>query len=266
MRVGFVSVGSALLIAFSSTRAQKLQGIVVDSARRGIGGVSLTLTDASSRQIAHDLTSDSGQFTLNVSKPGPYGLRAQRIGFAPVETTVVLGDRQETIRLVLFALPTTLDTVLTKARRDVGMEEFEERRRMGIGHFYTREDIAKFDQQRTSSLLTTTSGMQVLPGAGGQAWVASSRGRQSLRGGNASVSPEDIKSGARPGLCYAAVYLDNMLVYSPGRLGGTPLFDVNSIHPASIEAIEYYSGASQIPTKFMGLNKNCGVLIIHTRR
>jgi hypothetical protein len=65
-------------------------------------------------------------------------------------------------------------------------------------------------------------------------------------------------------MCYATVYLDNAMVYSPKM--SASLFDVNSISPSSIEAIEYYSGPGQIPQKYMRLDTACGVIVIHTRR
>jgi hypothetical protein len=45
-----------------------------------------------------------------------------------------------------------------------------------------------------------------------------------------------------------------------------PLFDINSISPSQIEAIEYYSGSADTPAKYSGLNSTCGVVVIHTRR
>jgi hypothetical protein len=45
-----------------------------------------------------------------------------------------------------------------------------------------------------------------------------------------------------------------------------PLFDINSIPVAQIEAIEYYASAAETPTKYSALNSQCGVLVIHTLR
>ena len=63
--------------------------------------------------------------------------------------------------------------------------------------------------------------------------------------------------------CYAQVWLDNRLVNS-----GLPTepFDVNSIAPDQIEAVEWYASAAQTPSRYAKLNSSCGVLVIHTRR
>ena len=70
--------------------------------------------------------------------------------------------------------------------------------------------------------------------------------------------------------CYALVYLDNQLVFGGRKTGNPPrlepLFDVNSISVASIEAIEYYASAAQTPPKYATRNSDCGVLVIHTLR
>jgi hypothetical protein len=44
------------------------------------------------------------------------------------------------------------------------------------------------------------------------------------------------------------------------------LFDVNSLQPDQIEAVEYYAGPSQTPMEYSTLNAVCGVLVIWTRR
>jgi hypothetical protein len=162
---------------------------------------------------------------------------------------------------------------------DWGMEDFERNRKMGLGHFFTRADIAKFDAMHTSDVLEQTVGLTVMHGNGNQGWIQGKGRSASMRGGVVQVNREDAFAGA-PNGCYATVYLDNARVYSRTTGVGsikqergvwinenaTPLFDANSIPPSQIEAIEFYSGAGQIPSKYMGLNTECGVLIIHTRR
>jgi len=160
---------------------------------------------------------------------------------------------------------TTLDAVLVRgAMRDASREDFNEHRRVGLGHFFTREDGAKFDMGHLADVLAQTPGARFNGGTGGEGWLTSSRGRMPT---DSSVSKSDRSKGASPA-CYAQVYLDNMLMYSSKRTGGSPdpLFDVNSIPPSSVEAIEYYAGPSEIPAKYMRLNSECGVLVIHTRR
>ena len=45
-----------------------------------------------------------------------------------------------------------------------------------------------------------------------------------------------------------------------------PLFDINTIPVADIEAVEYYASAAETPSKYATLDSQCGVLVIHTLR
>ena len=101
-------------------------------------------------------------------------------------------------------------------------------------------------------------------GRGNQAWVVSGRvggslSGRALRRGDAA----DVQAGARPD-CYARVYMDGKKAYA-GR-DGEPLFDVNSLHPAQLEAVEYYAGPAQTPLEYSDLDSTCGVLVLWTRR
>ena len=65
------------------------------------------------------------------------------------------------------------------------------------------------------------------------------------------------------GTCYAQIYLDAVPLYS-GR-DGEPIPDINELLVSQYEAIEWYSGASETPSKYTNLNSGCGVLVLHTR-
>jgi hypothetical protein len=233
-----------------SLAAQKVTGLVLESTGQPVVGASISVADSSSRITGSDVTDAAGRFEIPIGS-GRFSLRAQRIGFTPAETEIVLsGSQSITVELRLSALPKALDTVRTVGEMDRGMEEFEERRRQGIGKFFTRADIARFDNERTSMILSNTIGLRLIYGKGGEAYAASSHGPTSMR---------FIES------CYATVYVDGLLAYTRGRTG-MPYFDVNSIAPPAIEAIEYYSSVSKTPAKFMGFNDSCGLLVIHSRR
>jgi hypothetical protein len=45
-----------------------------------------------------------------------------------------------------------------------------------------------------------------------------------------------------------------------------PLFNLNSINPAQIEAIEFYASPAETPLKYSVMESQCGVLVIWTRR
>ena len=179
-----------------------------------------------------------------------------------------------------------LDSVVVRASERLPL--FDEHRKLGLGEFLTREDLAKVEGRRLSDVLNTMRGVRVVTGKGANAWV-SSRHRVGGGGYSAKTNPgnnvfpdaADSAMGAPAVSCYAQVYLDNMLVFNgrktlerpnPNAPTATrqmrfdPLFNINSIAPEQIEAIEYYSSPAEVPMRYSGSNSDCGVLVIHTRR
>lgn len=69
--------------------------------------------------------------------------------------------------------------------------------------------------------------------------------------------------GARKA-CYSRIYIDNQPIYSARN--GEPLFDIRTIIPSEIEALEYYSNPAQTPARYSQLGATCGVLVIWTRK
>ena len=98
-------------------------------------------------------------------------------------------------------------------------------------------------------------------------------------GANVLPDDADMTQGARAVPCYAQVYLDGILMFSgrkslepaaapgmPRQMRFDPLFDINTISPEAIEAIEYYATPASVPMKYGRDGSDCGVVVIHTRR
>src|SRR6185436_4531257 len=80
----------------------------------------------------------------------------------------------------------TLDSVVTKASRGV-TNEFEENRRLGLGHFFTRAELANQEGRTLSAVLATTPGLGLVRGRS-SAWILSTRAPASIaRRGEATV-------------------------------------------------------------------------------
>jgi hypothetical protein len=205
-------------------------------------------------------TSNVGRFDLGpVPAPGRYRLVVQHLGYAPVDTMLDVSGT-DTVRLLLRRLR-FLDSVVVEAERSL-IPGFDERRLAGSGHFLTRADLDRRRNSSTGDILSRVPGVRVNRGTGGVAWISATRGAVSVSGGR-RPEESDLRRGAPPNRCYVDVYLDGIVVF--GGAGG-PLFDVNSVPANQIEAIEYYSGASQVPAKFNRTGAACGVLVIWTRR
>jgi hypothetical protein len=100
---------------------------------------------------------------------------------------------------------------------------------------------------------------------GNHAWMGGGRAYRTFSS-RTVVLREDLALGAKQNVCYGTVYWDGVRIYKPNGQPPMPLFDLNSIRPDQIEAIEYYSGPAQTPAKYSDLNSACGVLVIHSRK
>jgi hypothetical protein len=272
------AIVSACMLSVEA-RAQdrvSLSGRVLSAGGQPLGDVEITVMEGD----RSTKSSRNGAFELKKVPVGEHVVRLRRIGYAMRDTTIRVTG---TDSLVVSMMPVAeLDSVkIVGEQRDWGMEDFERNRRMGFGHFFTRADIAKFDAMKTSDVLEQAPGLVITRGTGGQVWIQGKGRSASIRGKGIQINQQDFNAGAQPSGCYATVYLDNARVYSqsvttsgarelPGGKNydekAMPLFDINSLPPGSIEAIEFYSGAAQIPARYMGLNTQCGVMVIHTRR
>ncbi|HYC51795.1 MAG TPA: carboxypeptidase regulatory-like domain-containing protein [Gemmatimonadaceae bacterium] len=254
--------------------------------------VGVVLTDPSQTPIAEAevaipalelavMTDATGRFRMRDVVPGAHDVVVRRVGYGPLNTNILFLPSQTVEKRVLLSKMVALDTIAIRARATAVIPSFEEHRKIGLGKFLTREDLAKQEGRRLSDILTTIPGLQIMPGYGNHGWVINTRATRSLRmsdglTGQATsithstlISDFDKNLGAKPGVCYSQVYLNRSLVYRgwnrPPPAAPEPLFDINSINPASIEAIEWYSGSSETPMRYTGNNTRCGVIVIHTR-
>jgi hypothetical protein len=241
-----------------------LTGVVlVDSTQQPVIGAEVSIPDASKTV----LTDERGAFKLSGIPAGTHRLVVRRIGYGVLDTPVEFALNHTVDRRVFLSRVTTLDSVrVTATLHDNLMRDFEDNRRLGLGHFFTREEMEAREGRSTSSVLAEFPGIIIVSGKGSHAWVRSGRFPVGVL---ATPQLMDVANGAQAASCYAQVWVDGARVFRNAKDGKRfiePLFDVNSIPPERIEAIEYYAGPSQTPARYSGLDSSCGVLVIWTRR
>jgi hypothetical protein len=209
------------------------------------------------------LTNERGEFRLAEIPGGTHQVAVRRIGYGPFEGQLAFVENRTEHRQIFLASVAVIDTVVVSAQRSA-ISSFDEHRRTGLGRFLTREQLALQEGRRLADILTQVSGIDVVTGRGNHSWAATTRGPRSLKAASCQLDQGDEIAGARPCACYAQVYLDDMLVYRGDPR--EPLFDLNRMLPAQIEAIEFYAGPAQTPLRYSSLNSACGVLVVHTRR
>ncbi len=245
--------------------------LILDSVAPTMGAVTGVVLSDLDRQPVSDAevaiqgtelrtwTNDAGAFRLGDVAAGTRSLTIRRIGFqvATVRVTVAAGQTFDGV----FALSRvrTLDTV--SVEESAIIPSFEENRRLALGKFVTRAELAKQEVRRLSEILSQFSGVLIKQGTGGKAWVYTRRGQRTV----VTKCVELEGGGSDCDRCFAQVYLDKMLL-NPGLGKGEIVPDINRLPVSSVEAIEYYATPAQTPLEYSRMNSQCGVLVIHTRR
>jgi hypothetical protein len=140
------------------------------------------------------------------------------------------------------------------------MIDFEENRKLGLGHFITPTEMSKQEGRTMPAILQQFAAIHIVHGLNGAAWAASARGPRSFGGGCPKLEDAYRQPSDSCNYCYAQVFLDNTL------LSQTEYPNLAKLIPAETEAIEYYSGGAETPQKYSVLNSQCGVVVLHSRR
>jgi outer membrane receptor for ferrienterochelin and colicin len=132
---------------------------------------------------------------------------------------------------------------------------WDRRRDRGGGHAITHDEIEHRRPAKSVDLLRPVPGVRLLPGRGG-----------------------DFRIRLRGEPCQPMVYVDGVQVMnetpapawlsnrsgSPGLPTESSIF--SSLNPGEIEAIEVFTGASQVPPEFNATGSKCGVILVWLRR
>lgn len=212
-----------------------IDGTVTDTNLVALADATISILGASAQVV----TRSNGRFRLVNVPPGLYRLLVRRIGFEPVLAPVqVTGGDTSRLSVNLSPATTTLETVKVKGQRlTPAMQEFEARRKLGLGHFITQADIEKRNVEGVSDLLAAVPSVRM-----SGRWPTAQR-----------MYP--LKS------CPFQVYLDGVKMPVDSARG----ID-NVAIPREIAGIEVYSGAATIPLQYKSTSHAfCGVILMWTR-
>lgn len=215
-----------------------------DSAKRPVSGAEVSIPSVSLRAITDSL----GRFRIVGVAPGRRGLRVNRIGFAPLRSAVEFstGDTVE-MEIGLSASFEEMAAVeIVAAQNRSRLTDFERRRATGTGDYLTNEDIVHRSRGRLSEAIRSLAGVSLTTGTSGGTYLIGRRA-----------------SGGRAGACFTAVMLDGVWMYDGDRTQQP--FNVNSINPKDVAAVEYYRGLSNTPVELQGRRNSCGALVIWTK-
>jgi hypothetical protein len=229
----------AALAITTPVDAQSVRGRLVDAQTgAAVERGTMTLLSEDSVALQSRVTDAEGAFALSIPGPGAYRLGAERIGYRTAATPLIELEEADSLEVefrlsVDAVLLQPLDVVVHNRRPPGPLGGFYERmERGGFGTFISRDEIEERKPLRTSDLLQTVPGVQLVRTRWGET-VALMRGR-----------------------CAPQVYMDGM------RLG---VSSVDLVHPMDLEGIEVYRGPAGVPGEFSH-RSGCGAIALWTRR
>lgn len=238
-------------------------------------GVAGQVLDASTRQpVAHVVveipsqgrrteTDSTGGFRMLGLSPQMVTVRLRSIGYREVERTLNLFAGRVMSVEYLIAPDVVALAEVEVTGRDMSptalmMEGFETRRRLGIGKYYTEEDIARHRQRQVPDLLRDAPSVRVQRGPSNEYYAVNTR--------RPVTSMTQGIRNQRP--CFLDIFLDGTVVWSADRgARGVPPVDLaHFVDLTDLVGVEVYSGVSTVPAEFRRQGSNCGAIIFWTRR
>lgn len=245
------AIPSILVLVLTSTalRAQALLGHVVDDDTGApVSWAALLLLDASGDTVGTVLADSAGWFLFNPKGPGPYRVRALRVGYRPVTAGPVRMSSPADavtleVRMAVSAVPLEpLKVIAEPQDRQLEGAGFYRRKQYEPGKFLTPLQIQARQPVFTEDLLRGIPGVNVIDTVGVKL-IRMMRGRAM-----------SLVQGSDHGGCAPAVYVQGMRQMDPGVL---PRLD-----PHAIRAIEVYRGPSEVPVEYGGVGPGrCGVVL-----
>jgi hypothetical protein len=218
----------------SRSATSVILGIVEDSSARPIAGADVGFAGYQLRATTDSL----GRFRIVNVPSGKFAMVVRGIGYRPIVNDIDVRGT-DTLRLTFLLQRTAneLATVLVTERTlSPKLREFEERRKLGFGQFFTRADIDKINPVGVSDILRRSVSIRI-------------------RGDRA------MSARQWPDTCEMSVYVDQI------PLGRVKLDQLPS--PNEIAAIEVYPGSATLPIWLpngpLGSSKGCGAILLWTR-
>lgn len=230
------------------------------TAQQGTATLVAVVTDAATGEPLGDAqvrlrglraggaTDGSGRLTLRGLPSGTVAVEVTRLGYNTLLAEVaLLAGLSRNLPLEMRVDPVALDPIRAQATTREGWARqmlegrgFFQRRQTGQGVFMARNEIARSNARTMTQLLSRFRRLNIDYDEWGP--TPPTRRQQQSR------TPRRA--------CRPAFFVDGILVEG---------FDVNSVRPESIEALEIYRGASELPPAFNRGTNGCGAVLIWTR-
>ena len=241
--------------------------VMIDPSEKPLANAEISIV-----QLKLSARSDSaGNFVINGVAGGRYEVSFKLLGYEAITTMLnFLPGQKVEGDFLMKPLTTTLAKVDVNASAPTAgasgnssMVEFEARRKRGGGKFLTQDVFEKGENRLMSDiLLTKLPGIHAnMLGTSGKA-LASGRSTVSISTETgARLDKFDVDKGAKDD-CYLQILVNGAIMYQ--AQAGRPLFDINTVNPSTVAAIEFYTTA-QTPPQYQSTGSQCGTVLIWTR-
>jgi hypothetical protein len=198
----------------------------------------------------------SGDFRIDGVPPGKQAIIVRHVGFDPlIDSVLVTAGQVFEADFILSERVVTLDSQRVEAPSlgdEPNLREFEERRKLGVGHFVDKAELRKIEGGR--SLINYLGGH--IPGL--SVYRPDPRNRQTdyylSSGRGATISHTSF--------CPVQIYMDGVPFIMPKSTADTP--DISDLTADDYSGIEYYP-ASMAPPEYNKTGSGCGVLLFWRR-
>lgn len=230
--------GGGIAAALARRGSARLAGVVRDVQGHPLGSAQLMVWGSNITGSTHD----DGTFELSGLPAGTQSLEVRYVGYVPKRVAVdLVSDRTRSVSVTLDQRIDALEqvTVYGKAsKRRSDITGFLQRRRAGIGHFLTREDITKLGPFQFTDILRWVPGIELLAKSNFDYTILATRATGMLHHG-----------------CEPVIYMDGARIADGVQINGV-------LRPADIAGIEIYAGPSETPPQYS--DGNCGSILIWT--
>lgn len=236
----------------------RLSGTVVDlSNDRPVQGAMVEVLDADGELVIGRLTDAEGAFRVLPGPSGDYGLRVERLGYAPVEgARISVGEEGTAVEIRMAPEALAVEGVVVEVPgrvRRLELAGFYDRQAQGSGLLLDRRALDGMNLRETGDIVHRVPGLATLP--------------QQTRGSMESTRRFLMFRRAARGssACMPAIFMDGSRI----REGGDwkqAMPSLDEIIPADeVEALELYEGPASTPARFSSMGGACGVIVIWSR-
>lgn len=242
------------VIASAQTELARLSGRLTGAQGEPVAGAEVIVGGA--RRAVSD---SAGEFVLDNLPRGSTRVQVRAIGFAPIDTLVVVTAAEHVITLAMSPNVQVLPRVVTEAVLPYGkplryqhtsrFDDFYERRARRPGTFFTREDIERGGRNNVFELMSSVPGVIASTRPGGIPYIRVAR-----------CVGNSIRVG-RDAYQWLALYINGQRIRGAG--GQDVLEYLSQIKAEDVETVEVYRGVTQLPMEAVG--DACAAVFVTTR-